>query len=218
MSQVADELSRQGLRCFYDADQEVNLWGKDLAEELTRIYTDAAAVVVMFVSRHYAEKDWTRLERRAALSRALRERREYVLPARFDATELPGVPGTLGYVDLSTRSPKELADLIVRKVDAMWGPTTGYRQRWVHSYPAAAKGEVWLRIFPRPGREGEPHRFEIRWGPWKKQHVDVRPSASGAPYWFTKGDDGRSVPLVVEVDPPARLSFGVGHVDNAQEL
>lgn len=105
VSQVADELSRQGLRYFYDADQEVHLWGKDLAEELTRVYTDAAGVVVVFVSQHYAEKDWTRLERRAALSRAMRERREYVLPARFDATELPGVPATVGYVDLRSRTP-----------------------------------------------------------------------------------------------------------------
>ena len=46
--------------------------------------------MVVFVSAEYAGRDWTRLERRAALSRAVRERREYVLPARFDDTPCPG--------------------------------------------------------------------------------------------------------------------------------
>jgi len=46
---------------------------------------------VVFVSAEYAARDWTRLERRAALARAVRERREYVLPARFDDTPLPGL-------------------------------------------------------------------------------------------------------------------------------
>ena len=38
-------------------------------------------MVVVFVSAGYAARDWTGLERRAALARAVRERREYVLPA-----------------------------------------------------------------------------------------------------------------------------------------
>ena len=63
--------------------EQIELWGKYLAEELPAIYAGRAAVVV-FVSAEYATRDWTRLERRAALNRAVRERREYVLPARFE--------------------------------------------------------------------------------------------------------------------------------------
>jgi hypothetical protein len=48
---------------------------------LPAIYAERAATVVVFVSADYAARDWTRLERRAALDRAVRERREYVLPA-----------------------------------------------------------------------------------------------------------------------------------------
>jgi hypothetical protein len=70
-----------GVRCFYDADEQIALWGKYLAEELPVIYGEQAAAVVVFVSDEYAARDWTRLERRAALNRAVRERREYVLPA-----------------------------------------------------------------------------------------------------------------------------------------
>jgi len=73
-----------GLRCFYDADEQIDLWGKDLAEELPAIYGEQAAAVVVFVSAEYAARDRTRAERRAALARTVRERREYVQPTRFD--------------------------------------------------------------------------------------------------------------------------------------
>ena len=86
---VAEALQARGVRCFYDADEQIELWGKYLAEELPAIYGEQAAAVVVFVSAEYAARDWTRLERRAALGRAVRERREYVLPARFDDTPLP---------------------------------------------------------------------------------------------------------------------------------
>ena len=81
VGQVARALRERGVRCFYDADEETGLWGKHLAEELPRIYGEQASAVVVFISAEYAERDWTRLERQAALARAVRERREYVLPA-----------------------------------------------------------------------------------------------------------------------------------------
>jgi hypothetical protein len=91
VGQVAQALTTRGLRCFHDADDQIELWGKYLAEELPNVYGEQAAVVVIFVSAEYAARDWTRLERRTALARAARERREYVLPARFDDTPLPGL-------------------------------------------------------------------------------------------------------------------------------
>jgi hypothetical protein len=75
---------------FYDADEQIEMWGKYLAEESPAIYSEQpVVVVVVFVSAEYGVRDWTRDERRAALARAVRERREYVLPARFD-TPFPG--------------------------------------------------------------------------------------------------------------------------------
>ena len=71
VEQVARALQERGMRCFYDADEQIELWGKDLAEELPAIYTEQAAAVVVFVSSEYAARDWTRLERRAALNRGM---------------------------------------------------------------------------------------------------------------------------------------------------
>ena len=100
VEQVASALQARGVRCFYDADEQIELWGKYLAEELPAIYGERAAAVVVFVSAEYAARDWTRLERRAALNRAVRERQEYVLPARFDDTPLPGLLSDMVAVDL----------------------------------------------------------------------------------------------------------------------
>ena len=116
VKQVAQALQARGLRCFYDADEEIGLWGRYLAEELPVIYGEQAAAVVVFVSAEYAARDWTRLERRAALARAVRERREYVLPARFDDTALSGLVPDMVAVDLRGRSPDHFADLIAAKL------------------------------------------------------------------------------------------------------
>ncbi len=119
VKQVAEALKARGLSCFYDADEEIELWGKYLAEELPTIYGEQAATVVVFVSADYAARDWTRAERRAALTRAVRERREYVLPARFDDTPLPGLLSDMVTVDLRTRTPQQFAAMVFDKLASL---------------------------------------------------------------------------------------------------
>src|SRR6267142_2555190 len=43
--QVARALKARGVRCFYDADEQIDLWGKYLPEELPTIYGEQAAAV-----------------------------------------------------------------------------------------------------------------------------------------------------------------------------
>jgi hypothetical protein len=50
VGQVAAALKARGVRCFYDADEQVRLWGTHLVEELPRIYARESAAVVVFVS------------------------------------------------------------------------------------------------------------------------------------------------------------------------
>jgi hypothetical protein len=116
VGQVAAALKVRGVRCFYDDDEQVRLWGTHLAEELPRIYARESAAVVVFVSAEYAGQDWTRLERRAAFSRAVAEAGVYVLPARFDDCELPGLLPDVAAVDLRRHTPGQFADLVVAKL------------------------------------------------------------------------------------------------------
>jgi TIR domain len=116
VDEVADALQAAGVRVFYDDYQRAQLWGKDLYEHLDFIYRRAARYCVLFISKEYGEKLWTSHERRSAQARAFSENHEYVLPARFDDTEIPGIPPTIGYVSLESMSPAELATLIQQKV------------------------------------------------------------------------------------------------------
>jgi hypothetical protein len=117
VQQVAEALTARGIRIFYDANEEIYLWGKHLEEVLQQVYMRDSHAVVMFVSKPYAEKEWTRHERRSALERAIHERREYVLPARFDkVTQLDGLSPGIVYQDLTVQSPEELASKITQKL------------------------------------------------------------------------------------------------------
>lgn len=114
--EVAASLSATGVRCFYDEAEKANLWGKDLYEHLDWIYGKAARFCVLFASKEYAQKVWTTHERKSAQARAIGSSSEYVLPARFDDTEIPGLRSTIGHVDLRDTSASELADLIRQKL------------------------------------------------------------------------------------------------------
>ncbi len=141
---VADSLRKVGVLVFYDRYEEAALWGKNLYDHLRSIYTEAAEYTVMFVSDAYARKLWTNHERESALARAFSEHREYILPARFDDTEVPGLLKTTGYVDLRQKTPEELASLIVRKLGRHEKATSTTHSTFLRTNPlfAAALAEV----------------------------------------------------------------------------
>ncbi len=125
VERVAAALKARGVRCFYDADEQIRLWGRHLAEELPRIYAEESAAVVVFVSAEYAGASWTRLERRAAFSRAVAEAGVFVLPARFDDSELPGLLDDVVSVDL--RGAGVAGPAGVRAARARHGTGTDHR-------------------------------------------------------------------------------------------
>ena len=92
------------------------LWGEYLAEELQSVYEGRASLAVMFISIDYVGKMWPRRERRAILSRAVEECGVYVLPVRFDDSEVPGLSRDLDYLLAENYSPAELAAMITEKL------------------------------------------------------------------------------------------------------
>lgn len=116
VQQVADHLKSHGVTVFYDAYAKVTLWGKNLYEHLTEVYSARSRYTVVFVSEHYAAKVWATVERRAAQSRALNETYEYILPVRFDDTPIAGLLPTTGYLDLRELEPADLGRLIIEKL------------------------------------------------------------------------------------------------------
>lgn len=121
VDQVARRLRELGVSVFYDLFEEADLWGKNLYEHLTNVYLHKARFTVLFISAAYREKLWANHERRAAQSRAFQEAEEYILPARFDETDIPGILPTTGYISLTNRSPDELVSLITKKLVSSGG-------------------------------------------------------------------------------------------------
>lgn len=116
VEKVAGFLREHGIKVFYDRYNEVELWGKDLYSHLDDIYRKKSRYCVMFLSEHYAKKLWANHERESSQARAFSENSEYILPVRFDNTEIPGVRPTTGYIDLAGKTPVELGGLILAKI------------------------------------------------------------------------------------------------------
>jgi hypothetical protein len=116
VERAADVMRSKSIRVFYDRYEEAELWGKNLYTHLRDVYEKQASFTVVFISQHYAAKLWTNHERESAQSRAFEERKEYILPARFDDTPVPGLPSTVGYVDLREKTPEQLAVLVEQKL------------------------------------------------------------------------------------------------------
>ncbi|MET8994339.1 TIR domain-containing protein [Amycolatopsis sp. NPDC004169] len=118
VEEVAALLRKAGLTVFYDAYETATLLGEDLYTRLDEIYNRGSRFCVLFASEAYARKAWTNHERQSAQDRALREAAAYVLPVRFDETPVPGLRGTVGYVDARVTSPAGLVRILLEKLAA----------------------------------------------------------------------------------------------------
>jgi hypothetical protein len=116
VERVATLLREAGINVFYDKFEKANLWGRNLADHLGEIYGKRSRFVVMFISTHYPTKSWPTHERQNAQARAIQENKVVLLPARFDDTEIPGLPSTTGHIDLRQTTPEELVALIKEKL------------------------------------------------------------------------------------------------------
>ena len=117
VTDLAERLKRSEFRVFLDSDYLAETWGEDLTEFFDRIYRKSSRFVIMFISRHYADKMWPRYERRSALARALHERAAYVLPIRLDDTEIEGLRPTIGFIDARRVGLEGIVSAAVQKAN-----------------------------------------------------------------------------------------------------
>ena len=116
VEEIALMLVESGVRVFYDEFEQDILWGKDLYQSFCEIYRDKARYCLIFISKHYVNKAWTKHELRQAQERALFDNTEYILPIRLDDTIISGINATTGYFDLRKHTIDQLYDVILKKV------------------------------------------------------------------------------------------------------
>lgn len=118
---VAKRLSQLEIRYFYDNHEKVNLWGKNLLKYLNEVYFKKSRYCVVFISKEYKEKYWTQYESESIEERSFYQNddenfQQYILPVRFDDTEIPGIRNSLGFIYAQEISPAELAEMIHAKL------------------------------------------------------------------------------------------------------
>jgi hypothetical protein len=118
VEEFVQALKDRGLSVFYDFDQQVQLWGKDLRIKLSEVYENEALYMVIFLSKAYPEHDWTDFELSIGKAASQKRTDEYLLPLRIDDVNVIGIHTTIGYIDLNQAGIEKTADILAEKVDA----------------------------------------------------------------------------------------------------
>jgi hypothetical protein len=156
---VAECLKSAGVSVFYDDDEKSKLWGKNLYDHLSDVYQNKARYCVIFASKEYAEKTWTNLERQSAQARALKDKGvEYILPVRFDSTEIPGLLPTVGYLDFKREGASGICSALLAKLGRNVGGSP------VASHIAACALSPRVLINALDGRAVIPEAESCVWG------------------------------------------------------
>lgn len=109
-------LERSNIKVFYDKLEEHKLWGKDLYQYLSTIYSEKAKYCIVFISENYMKSRWTKHELKNAQARAFIQDNEYILPIKLDDTILPGVTETTAYIDYREKPLHDVVTLIIKKI------------------------------------------------------------------------------------------------------
>ena len=116
VEEVARQLHTRSISVFYDNFETVELWGRSGVEAFHDAFARESVYVVMFISAAYVSKAWPKHERRSAFSRMIHEQREYVLPVRFDNSDVPGLAADTIYLSARDYTPNQLAEMISNKL------------------------------------------------------------------------------------------------------
>ena len=117
VEEIAMELKNNNISVFYDKFQKANLWGKELSQHFKKTYGANTRFVIVFISEHYALKDWTDFEFSIARQEAKTRKREFILPIRIDNTNIVGLHNDVGYLDLNKENVKSIVETISEKLN-----------------------------------------------------------------------------------------------------
>jgi len=105
-----------GLRVFLDEEFQHDIWGHNLVEYLDRTYRNRGAYCVALISQAYCERAYTKVERRAAFDRMLRESGTYFLPVKVDEAWPDGLPRATAYLDIRVHGVIGICETLCRKL------------------------------------------------------------------------------------------------------
>jgi hypothetical protein len=165
--QVAARLGERGLRVFYDAHEEPNLYGRPLRRSLQDVYGVESRVVIVFVSAEYGRSEYCRHELDVINERKFSQGDTFLLLwARFDDTRVDGLFGTMAYKDLRGVDAGAYADLVIATMDArgVLPPTAPASLRTRAVVLAAPDDVEWARWAAVSAQEAGWPAIAVPWG------------------------------------------------------
>lgn len=117
VEEVKDILNSAGYTVFYDFDVQHQLWGTDLRVKLADVYANDAQYMVIFLSDHYPEKDWTNFELEIGKEAKGKRTETYLLPVVIDKVPIVGLSSNVGYIDMRRCTTKDLANSLIEKIE-----------------------------------------------------------------------------------------------------
>lgn len=66
--------------------------------------------------KSYIEKMWTNHERKFAIQEMMKSENDYILPIKIDNLSIPGIPDTIGDINLAKRNPNSICEVIMKKI------------------------------------------------------------------------------------------------------
>lgn len=101
---------------FYDYDYQAQLARPNLDTLLQDIYRNRSDLIVVFLCKEYAQKQWCGLEWRAVRDIIKSKEDDRVMFVRFDDAPVDGVYSIDGYIDVNASSAKEVANFISERL------------------------------------------------------------------------------------------------------
>ncbi|MBE7525856.1 MAG: TIR domain-containing protein [Gammaproteobacteria bacterium] len=120
VSQVAEVL-KQSLgkdKVFYDQWYKAELARPDMDVLLQSLYHDHSELIVPFLCADYERKEWCGLEWRAVRDLIKQRQSKDIMPMRFDNSQIAGLFGIDGYVNLNDYTPQSAAELILQRLQS----------------------------------------------------------------------------------------------------
>jgi hypothetical protein len=117
VEEFKDILNEAGYTVFYDFDLQYQLWGTDLRVKLADVYANDAQYMVIFLSKHYPEKDWTNFEFEIGKEAKKKRTDTYLLPVILDEVAIVGLSANVSYIDLRRCTVSDLANTLIEKIE-----------------------------------------------------------------------------------------------------
>jgi tetratricopeptide (TPR) repeat protein len=119
VEQVANELAAKlgKDKILYDNYLISELAQPDLDLYLGSLYREQSELLVPFFCVDYEKKLWCGLELRQIRDMMFNKEGSRIMPIRFDDTKIPGTLSIDGYVKIGNRAPREVAELILQRVE-----------------------------------------------------------------------------------------------------